>query len=58
MITAYALNKKAFVMNVAYLGAKILIYLAKKAKIALLLAKKVSVLIEYANFSMIFLKNL
>lgn len=40
---ALAPDEEAFVIHVAYLEAKILIYLAWKAQIALLLAKKMSI---------------
>lgn len=52
-----ALNKKAFVVHVAYLGSKMSVYSACKAQIALLLAKNVSVLKEYIDFSNIFSKK-
>ena len=54
---ASALNKETFLVHMAYLGAKMLIYPAWKAQIALLLAKKVSVPKEYADFSDIFSKK-
>lgn len=53
----WALSKKAFLLYVAYLEAKLWIYLAWKAQIALLLTKKVSVFEEYADFLYVFFKN-
>lgn len=41
-------------IHIAYLGAKILIYLAWEAEMALLLAKKVNVLKKYSDFSDVF----
>ena len=56
MAAALALGKKAFVVYVAYLEAKISIYSAWKAQMALLLAKKVSVPKEHPDFLNIFSK--
>ena len=55
---ALAVDKKVFVVYVAYLGVKMLIYPAWKAQMALLLAKKVSVPKEYTDFSDVFSKEL
>lgn len=44
-------------IHMAYLGFKVLIYLASKASIALLLAQKVNVSKEYTNFWDIFFKK-
>lgn len=52
-----ALKKEAFVIYVAYLGPKILIYLACEAQIALLLAEKISIAKEYTNFLEVFSKK-
>lgn len=52
-----ALEKKAFIIYVAYQKAKTSIYLAQKAQIALLLAKKVIIPKEYINFSNVFSKE-
>ena len=57
-VAALALDKKAFVVYIAYFGAKILIYLAREAQIALLLAEEVSVLKEYTDFLDVFFKEL
>lgn len=52
--TALVLNKKAFVVHMAYLVAKILIHPIQKAQITLLLHQKISVMNEYTDFSDIF----
>lgn len=54
---ALGLNKEAFVMYVAYLGAKISIYPAWEALISLLLAKKISVSAKYVEFLDVFFKE-
>lgn len=41
-VAALDVDNKTFIIHIAYLGAKILIYLACKAQIALLMAKKLS----------------
>ena len=53
-------NVKAFVVHVGCLslGLKMTIYLAWEAQIASLLAKKVTVLVKYADFANVFLKEL
>ena len=51
---ALAPDKEAFVVHVAYLGAKMSIYPARKAQMASLLAEEVSVPKEYADFSDVF----
>ena len=55
---ALAPDKEAFVIYVAYLGAKISIDPAREAQMALLLAEEISVLKEYADFSDVFSKKL
>ena len=57
VIVALALDKKAFIIYVAYLGAKMLIHIVQQAQITLLLVKKVSISEEYANFLDIFSKK-
>lgn len=55
---ALILDKKAFILNIIYLGAKILIYPAREAQMTLLLAKKISISKKYTDFSDVFIKNL
>ena len=55
---ALALDKEAFVMHMAYLRAKMLIYQTWKAQIFFLLTKKVSISKEYTDFSNVFSKEL
>lgn len=57
MIAALNLRKKVFVMHVAYLEVKMLIYLAYKIQITLLVTEKVIILIQYLNFANIFSKK-
>lgn len=57
-VVALAPEKEAFIVHMAYLGSKMLIYLAQKPQIALLLGKKIFVFEKYADFSNIFSKNL
>lgn len=51
------LSKKAFVIEIVYLGSKMTIYPTWKAQIALLITKKVVIPAEYLNFANIFLKK-
>ena len=44
-------------IDMAYLGAQILIYLAQEAQMVLLFAKKVNIPEEYADFSIVFSKK-
>lgn len=53
----WALNKKAFMISMAYIRFKILISLAWKAKSDLSLAKKIRVAKEYTDFFDIFFKK-
>lgn len=57
-IKALNLSKKAFVIYIAYLKAKISINLTQKAQIALLLAIKVIVPNKYLDFANVFSKKL
>lgn len=54
--TSSTLDKKAFIVSVAYSKGKILIYPAWKVQITLLLRKKFDVLKEYIDFVDIFFK--
>lgn len=58
VIAALNLTKKTFMIHMAYLGAKILIYLAQKFQITLLITEKVIVLAKYFDFVEIFSKKL
>lgn len=49
-------NVKAFVVYIALLISKMLIYLAWKVQITLLVVEKIFVLVEYSDFTNIFLK--
>ena len=51
-------NNEALVVHIASLTSKITIYLAWETQIVLLLAKRVTVLMEYADFVNVFLKEL
>lgn len=51
------LGKDVFIMHIAYLEAKMSIYLAQKAQIVLLLVEKNIVLAEYLNYAAVFLKK-
>lgn len=51
------LSKKAIIIYIAYIKAKMIIYLAQNIQIALLLAKKVAVLEKYSKFTNIFSKK-
>lgn len=57
-IVALDLGKKAFMVFIAYLRAKIFIYPARKTKVALLIVEKVIILVEYSDFEDIFSKKL
>lgn len=57
MTAALDLGKEAFVIYVAYLGAKIFIHPTWKAWIALLLAEKITVPDEYLDFGDVFSKD-
>lgn len=50
-------NVKAYIIHIAFLIFKILIYLTQKAQITLLLAKKVIIPIKYLNYANIFSKK-
>lgn len=50
VVAVLALNKIAFMVYVAYLGARMQIHLAQQAQMSLLLAKKVSFFEEYTYF--------
>lgn len=54
---ALALDKEAFMVHMVYLKAKILIHLAREAKMALMLVKKINVPKEYADLSDVFFKK-
>lgn len=56
-ITALDSSKKVFNISIAYLWAKMFIYLAKKVQIILLFAKKVIVSEVYLNFTNVFSKK-
>lgn len=51
-------TKKSFVVYIAYLSGKTLIYLAQKTQINLLIAEKVITLAKYLDFKDVFSKNL
>lgn len=57
MATVLNPANKAFVVYMAHLKAKILIYLAWKAQITLLLTKKDIVLAKYLDFTDVFSKK-
>ena len=50
-------NIKAFVVHISFIGSKITIHSARKARLALLLAEKVTMPTEYSDFAEIFLKK-
>ena len=54
-----ALDEKieAFVANVSFVGSRINIYRVRKVQLALLLIKKATVLVEYPDFTNIFLQK-
>lgn len=56
-IAVLALNKKAFVIYIAYLGSKMSIYVACKSQMALLQSKKISFLKKYTEFLDVFSKQ-
>lgn len=56
--TALNKNVEAFVVYIAFLLSKILIYPTWTAQIALLLAKKVTILTEYLDFTNVFSKKI
>lgn len=56
--TTLDLGKKAFIMHMPYLKAKISISQAEKGLIAVLLAKKITLLDEYLDFADVFSKKL
>lgn len=56
-VAALDLDKGVFVIYIAYLGAKMLIYLAQKAQMFWLLAKKVIIILEYTDFLAVFFKK-
>lgn len=51
------IEKKVFLIKIAYLESKTLIYLVYKAQIALRLAKKITIFKKYSDFSDIFFKK-
>lgn len=53
---ALPLNKKAFIVYMAYLRVKMSVYQALKAQIALLFIEEVSVSKKYADFADVFSK--
>lgn len=51
------IEKEAFLIEIAYLESKTLIYLVYKAQIALRLAKKITIFKKYSDFSDIFFRK-
>lgn len=58
MATVLDLEKETFVVYIAFLNIKIIVYLTWKAQIALLIIEKITILEEYLDFANIFSKEL
>lgn len=51
------LRKKAFIIHIAYLSLKIIIYLAWEAQIIFLIIKKIDILAKYLDYANVFLEK-
>lgn len=54
---ALDLSKKAFIVYIAYLSSKMIIYSAQKAQIVLLITEKIIILAEYLDYIDVFSKK-
>lgn len=52
------LDKKDFIVHIAFFSTKIIIYLIQEIQIALLITEKVIILEKYSDFTNVFLKQL
>lgn len=57
VVVALNVSNKSFVVYIAYLDRKILIYLTSNVQTTFLMAEKVTVLTEYLDFTNIFSKK-